>query len=71
MPETVVIADTACLISLSKINRLELLQHVFHSVVITPEVDREFGEQLPDWIVVEAVTDRQKQFLYAPLNFEP
>lgn len=63
MPETVVIADTSCLISLSTINRLELLKHVFNNIVITPEVDREFGEQLPDWIVVEAVTDRQKQFL--------
>ena len=63
MPETVVIADASCLISLSNINRLELLKDVFSNIIITPEVGREFGEQSPDWIVVEAVTDRQKQIL--------
>ncbi len=63
MPETIVIADASCLISLSNINRLELLKDVFSHVIITPEVNREFGEQLPAWIVIETVTDRQKQVL--------
>ena len=37
------VADTACLIALERIGRLNLLPELFESVVIPPEVAREFG----------------------------
>jgi predicted nucleic acid-binding protein len=45
-----VISNTICLIALSNINMLELLQKRYGRVFITPEVESEFGDILPDWI---------------------
>ena len=52
MPNVIVITDTSCLIALTKINVLHLLQKLFDSVVITEEIYMEFGEPLPEWIEV-------------------
>ena len=63
MPEIIpeiVIADTSCLIALENINGLDLLWRLYRSVMITPEVAEEFGHPLPDWIVVQNVSDREK-----------
>ena len=60
MPDTIIIADASCLIALSNIGELELLQEIYQEIVITPEVRDEFGEDLPDWILVEAVSDKEK-----------
>ncbi len=60
MPEKAIIADTSVLIALGNIRRLELLHKVYGSILITPQVQLEFGEQLPDWISVEEVRDSQK-----------
>ena len=59
LPE-IVIADTSCLIALENINGLNLLQRLYRSVLITPEVAKEFGHPLPDWVVVRDVSDRAK-----------
>ena len=65
----VVIADTSCLILLSKIGELELLQLLYDRVYITPEIEREFGEVLPDWILIETVEDKEYQkFLETKLD---
>jgi predicted nucleic acid-binding protein len=45
-----VVSDTSCLIALSNIGLLEILQSIYGSVSITPEVAQEFGENLPDWM---------------------
>lgn len=58
--EKVIVSDTTCLILLSKLGILDLLQFLFSTVTITPEVEREFGEELPDWILVESVTNQQQ-----------
>jgi predicted nucleic acid-binding protein len=42
MPK-VVIADSSCLIILSKIGELELLHLLYARISITPEIEREFG----------------------------
>jgi predicted nucleic acid-binding protein len=60
MPD-VVIADTTCFIILSNINELNLLKSVYGEITTTPEVAKEFGEKLPDWIKVRSCVDNQKQ----------
>ncbi len=61
----VVIADTSCFILLDKIAELSILQKLFGEVYTTPEVMKEFGKPLPDWIHVEASIDRKYQYLLA------
>ncbi len=60
MRERVIIADSSCLIALSNINELDILQKVYGQITITPEVENEFGEGIPHWIEIEEVTDKQK-----------
>jgi predicted nucleic acid-binding protein len=52
MPK-VVIADTSCLIVLSKIQSLELLSKLYTEIVITPVVAFEYSMPLPDWIIIK------------------
>lgn len=56
-----IIADTSCLIILSKINELELLNSLYDSINITSEIAIEFGENLPDWIQIFDITNKDKQ----------
>ncbi|MEM6842079.1 MAG: DUF3368 domain-containing protein [Bacteroidota bacterium] len=60
MPE-LVIADTSCLIVLSKIGRLHLLKDIFSKISITEEVHQEFGDALPEWIQVEETKDSERK----------
>ncbi len=46
----VIVSDTSCLILLSKIGELELLEKVFGGIVITEAVKSEFKDPLPKWI---------------------
>jgi len=48
----ILISDTSCLILLSKIGELQLLKAVGRLVIITPTIQQEFGNSLPDWISV-------------------
>ncbi|MFY8020960.1 MAG: DUF3368 domain-containing protein [Bacteroidia bacterium] len=61
----VVISDTSCLILLSKIGELELLFKTYGEVIITPEVSKEYGKQLPNWINIISVRNKKQQ-----LDFE-
>lgn len=45
-----VIADASCLITLDKIDEIELLRRLYEQVVVTPEVADEVGDSLPDWV---------------------
>lgn len=58
MPETIVIADTSCLILLTKIRCVHVLQQLYKEVIITEEIASEFGEELPDWIKIQSVSNR-------------
>jgi predicted nucleic acid-binding protein len=62
MPE-LVIADTSCLIVLQKINRLLILKKLFNSISITNDIYLEFGEELPEWVVIKEVEDKKKKQL--------
>lgn len=55
-----VISNTSCLIALSNIKRLDLLNKVYGRVFITPEVASEFGEGLPNWVDIKFVEDPTK-----------
>ncbi|MES2428383.1 MAG: DUF3368 domain-containing protein [Bacteroidota bacterium] len=59
----VVIADTSCFIILSNIGELDILQILYKQITTTPDIAAEFGEPLPDWIIIKAPSDHQKQLI--------
>ena len=63
MPETVVITDTSCLIVLSKLEMLDVLNKLYSNVVVTEEIASEFGEPLPEWIRIMAISNKKYQLL--------
>jgi predicted nucleic acid-binding protein len=58
-----VIADTSCLILLSKIEELSLLEKLYERVLVTLEVAEEFMQPLPPWIEVVQEVEKQYQSL--------
>lgn len=56
-----IISDTSCLILLQKIGELDLLQGLFQSVLITPEIANEYDLPLPKWIVIESPSNKTYQ----------
>ncbi len=61
--QRIIISDTSCLVILSKINKLNILNNLFGNVIITQEVADEFGESLPDWIDIMNAKDKVSQTL--------
>lgn len=59
--DKIIISDTSCLIALSNIGLLYILKDLYREVLITTEVNDEFGKQLPNWIIVLQVKDKIKQ----------
>jgi predicted nucleic acid-binding protein len=57
----IIISDTSCLIALSKVGLLNILKDLYQEIIITREVQEEFGKNLPEWIIVLEVKDKQKQ----------
>ena len=60
MPK-IVISDASTLILFDKIDELDLLQKVYGTLITTPEVAEEFGENLPNWIRIQTVADKKYQ----------
>jgi len=58
-----IISDTSCFIVLSKIGELDLLNKVYGQIVTTTEIADEFGDHLPDWVLVVPVIDKYRQKL--------
>lgn len=56
-----IISDTSCFIIFSKIEKLDLLKSVYGQIVTTSDIVEEFGEPLPDWIIIEHVADKSRQ----------
>ena len=50
------VTNTACLIALETVGRIDLLARVFEAVTAPPEVIAEFGSE-PPGVVVQQVTD--------------
>jgi predicted nucleic acid-binding protein len=56
MPE--IISNTSCLIILDNIDRLDILQKLYQTIHLTEEVAKEFGKPLANWMIVDAVQDK-------------
>ncbi len=52
MPKAI-ISDTSCLIILSNIGELEILQKLYGKIITTSAIAVEYGENLPTWILIE------------------
>jgi predicted nucleic acid-binding protein len=63
-PNKLIIPDTACLIGLTNIGQLDLLRRLYPSVIITPEIAGEYRNPLPEWIIVQTVSDFKKTILF-------
>jgi predicted nucleic acid-binding protein len=59
-PDEIIISDTTCLIGLTNIGRIDILREMYGSVIVTPEVANEYGDLLPEWITIQAVSDSNK-----------
>ena len=62
MPKTI-ISDTSCFIILNNINELDILHKVYGQITTTIDIANEFGDKLPEWVEIIAVTDKYKQQL--------
>lgn len=60
MPKTI-ISDTSCFIILTNIGELDLLHKVYGQITTTPDIADEYGEELPEWVEIVAVTDKFRQ----------
>jgi predicted nucleic acid-binding protein len=58
--DKVIISDTSCLIALTNTGNLDILRQVCQTVLITPEIAKEYGEDIPAWITVTPVRDHEK-----------
>ena len=56
-----IISDTSCLILLDKIGELEILHLTFGTIITTPEVLSEFGQNLPSWINIQSPVNKEYQ----------
>ena len=56
MPEF--ISNTSCLILLSKIDRIQVLNELYGSVTVTNLVLGEFGEEIPDFFIVKELKNK-------------
>jgi predicted nucleic acid-binding protein len=56
-----IVSDTSCFIILANIGELDLLQKAFGEIITTKEVLQEFGEDLPNWVLVKSATDKYRQ----------
>lgn len=57
----IIISDTSCLILLFKIDELDLLKKLAEKVFITPIIKKEFGQSLPEWIIIKSPSDKHIQ----------
>lgn len=62
-----IIADTSCLILFDNIGELQILKRVYGSIIITPEVRKEYKKAIPDWIKTEKVKNKRRQKQFAEL----
>jgi predicted nucleic acid-binding protein len=58
---TIVITDTSCFIILDKLDLLDLLPILFSNVITTPEIAKEYGKALPEWVIIQSVKNSALQ----------
>lgn len=52
------ISNTSCLIIFDKIQMFEILEKLYQSVIISPVVKEEYGKDLPDFIKVKNIQNK-------------
>jgi predicted nucleic acid-binding protein len=57
----IIIADTSCLIVLTNIGELELLERVYGEITTTTAVSREYDQPLPPWVRITDPADHYRQ----------
>lgn len=57
----IVISDTSCLIILEKIDKIFLLKEIYSEVITTPEIQIEYGKELPEWIKILSAKNKSFQ----------
>lgn len=57
----IVISDTSILVLFDKIENFDLLEKVYGELYTTPEIAKEFGDLLPEWIKIQSVNDKRYQ----------
>lgn len=62
MPKPI-ISDTSCFIILAKIGQFEILHQVYGEIITTPDIAKEYGDTLPEWVEIRFVNDKSKQQL--------
>lgn len=60
----IIITDASCFILLDKIAGFDILRQCFQNVVTTPEIQQEFGSELPEWIEIRPVRDTTLQEVF-------
>jgi len=63
--DNAVITDTSCFILLDKIGAFTVLHQLYQNVITTPQIAKEFGSALPDWVIIQAVTNTDLLNTYA------
>jgi predicted nucleic acid-binding protein len=61
MPDTIIIADSSCLIALTNINALWILESVYNKVFITKTILNEYELPIPNYIEIKEVRDLNLQ----------
>lgn len=51
--QTLIISDTACLILLDKIGKIDILKGLYGQITVTTIIAEEFKNVLPNWILIE------------------
>lgn len=57
----IIIADASCLIALDGIDELRILKDIYSEIITTPEVQSEFGKELPSWVLIQSVKNTSKR----------
>jgi predicted nucleic acid-binding protein len=60
-----IITDASCFILLDNIGGVEVLQKLYKQVITTTEIAAEYGKELPQFVSVKAVENRDLLYWYA------
>ena len=59
--QRVIVSDTSCLILLNKIGQISLLKSLFGKITLTSIIAEEFGQLIPDFMMIENPVDYKYQ----------
>lgn len=63
-----IVSDASCLIILSNVSQLAILQKLFNVIIVTQVVAEEYGQRLPEWVEVQYLEKSDFQYLQTQLD---